>query len=280
MAFKTMTVVVSVACSSSVSVWDEATTDSLSLLQVRAHKVDYPTHGIYADLEYPKEDAGGAPYCEGIVYPAQLGHEGHSQNIEVTRAACDNNENCMGIKLHFHNRFWYPLMSVPEGGGDGEAWGAWSQAGSQTSVLVKNCDDALILPTSTCGADATEYAEGRVVNADAITKYGGYRDYPLIESMCDKDVACLGLWQHSSGPWYFVVPNYVNPRVFWKHHKGLDSEVDTTFASVRVKSCVTTTTTTTTQAASEAEAVGDPHMVLPSGQKADLCCEGGKCEPC
>merc|ERR1719329_778430 len=30
----------------------------------------------------------------------------------------------------------------------------------------------------------------------------------------------------------------------------------------------------------EAEAVGDPHMVLTSGQKLDLCCEGGKCEPC
>merc|ERR1719276_58148 len=32
--------------------------------------------------------------------------------------------------------------------------------------------------------------------------------------------------------------------------------------------------------ADEAEAVGDPHMTLTSGEKADLCCEGGDCKPC
>merc|ERR1719265_1009313 len=33
--------------------------------------------------------------------------------------------------------------------------------------------------------------------------------------------------------------------------------------------------------ADEAEAVGDPHMTLAiSGEKEDLCCEGGECKPC
>merc|ERR1719162_475371 len=32
--------------------------------------------------------------------------------------------------------------------------------------------------------------------------------------------------------------------------------------------------------ADEAEAVGDPHMTLTSGEKEDLCCEGGECKPC
>merc|ERR1719284_758014 len=30
----------------------------------------------------------------------------------------------------------------------------------------------------------------------------------------------------------------------------------------------------------EAEAVGDPHLKLSNGKKADLCCTGHKCKPC
>merc|ERR1719240_250066 len=30
----------------------------------------------------------------------------------------------------------------------------------------------------------------------------------------------------------------------------------------------------------EAEAVGDPHLTMTGGEKADLCCEGGVCSAC
>merc|ERR1719231_1900729 len=30
----------------------------------------------------------------------------------------------------------------------------------------------------------------------------------------------------------------------------------------------------------EAEAVGDPHLTMSNGRKADLCCKGGVCKPC
>jgi len=277
-----MSALVSVACSSSVPVWDDTTTDALSLLQLRTQKVDYPNYGIYANMEYPKEDTGGAPYCEGIVLSAKLAMEGLSQNVEVTKAACDRNDDCLGLKLNTHNRYWYPLHAVQPGGGSGDVWAANSGNRAQISVLVKNCDDALVLPTSSCGA--TEYAEGRVDNARISNT--GFRSLSAAENRCDEDASCLGVWlQQSSATWYNFVPNYITPpnhRVFWRHHKGIDTGIDTNFASVRVKSCVTTTTTTTTTQAAldEAAAVGDPHMVLTSGQKVDLCCEGGKCEPC
>jgi len=286
MAFKTMTALISVACSFSVPEWDDATTDALSLLQLRAQKdeqkEDYPTHGIYANLEYPKVDTGGVPYCEGIVYPAALGMEGLSRDVEVTKAACDQNENCMGLKLNTHNQYWYPLKAVGRGAGD--AFCAGSQDRAQTSVLVKNCDDALVLPTSSCSE--TEYVEGRVDNA-AVSNTG-FRSLQQAESRCDEDASCLGLWyQRSSATWYNFVPNYISPpnhRIWWKYHKGVGTGIDTNFASVRVKQCVTTTTTTTTTttqaAGDEAAAAGDPHMELTSGHRADLCCEGGKCEPC
>merc|ERR1719329_1210914 len=103
-------------------------------------------------MEYPKEDTGGAPYCEGIVLSAKLAMEGHSSNVEETKAACDRNDDCLGLKLNTHNRKWYPLHAVQPGGGSGEVWAANSGNRAQISVLVKNCDDALVLPTSSCGA--------------------------------------------------------------------------------------------------------------------------------
>merc|ERR1719223_2082490 len=66
-------------------------------------------------MEYPKEDTGGAPYCEGIVLSAKLAMEGHSSNVEETKAACDRNEDCLGLKLNTHNRKCIPFMQFNQG---------------------------------------------------------------------------------------------------------------------------------------------------------------------
>merc|ERR1719276_412372 len=145
-------------------------------------------------MDYPKEDTGGAPYCEGIVLSAKLAMEGLSQNVEVTKAACDRNDDCLGLKLNTHNRYWYPLHAVQPGGGSGDVWAANSGNRAQISVLVKNCDDALVLPTSSCGA--TEYAEGRVDNARISNT--GFRSLLAAENRCDEDASCLGVWLQQS----------------------------------------------------------------------------------
>lgn len=247
-----------VAGASSDSMFFDAS-DGLSLLQLR-------TNTVVADDKY----------CEGIIAKTVITGGTHTQDIDEAKRKCDAVATCKGIML-WMNDYWYNLGTKRDG--DAYAKGTnWGGQAAQKSVLVKNCEDALVLPASNCD---TEYVEGQVDNAQVGNM--GATSQPEAETRCNRDPTCLGIWYHRSNrKWhcYFptVRPGTYSYRAGWN---GWQADVNVQF--VKVKSCVATTTTSTTTLDAPndaAAAVGDPHLTFASGNTQDLCCEGGTCHVC
>merc|ERR1719223_687554 len=116
-------------------------------------------------------------------------------------------------------------------------------------------------PVAACG----DYTEGRIDNADYPGLGKAINTEVGAQAACNADATCKGYWQRFGGAeWHLLLPGSRS----WA--QGVPNAGVT---SVKVKAPCP-------EVQDEAEAVGDPHMMLTSGQKLDLCCEGGKCEPC
>lgn len=254
---------------------DDPFDDGLSLLQLRA-----------------VHSAAGDKYCEGIIEgKGRGGWIPGADGPGEAQTLCDADPGCKGIYKDVNPRGdptddrWRMLGDEPGatvGGGDywskGTSWGAPQQ---QESVLVKNCEDSEILACSGAGA-ATTYPEGEVVAGRVGNLPGEPRDQESAERACNNDPTCIGIWQQEQRPgrfrWYcyFPIKIHLESATFRKGWNGWKDEHR--LVSVRPKTCATTTTTAAP--GDEAAAIGDPHVARTDRNEQDLCCDGGKCQPC
>jgi len=134
---------IAIAVAASEGLFDDGSDGALALLQLRSS---------------PR--SAGDKYCEGIIEKTGPTPGTHTEDFDEAKRKCDAVATCKGIML-FLNDYWYDLGTIDDG--DAYAKGtSWGGEFAQKSVLVKNCEDALMLPTSNCDS---EYVEGQVDKA-------------------------------------------------------------------------------------------------------------------